>query len=388
MPHCLMHKKVLLLALFCVWVSWLTAQNIYLSRVAPGFPGKVDDVVHRIELFNESQAYADISGYYLLTRYYSVRIPPNSFIRPYSPFRMGLVGGSGNELKLILGQLPSYERKNVLRPEEGDFVVLLDDKKTWVDAFYFGPKASVDFLPRSLSLPGNSETFTLKDENAEVWDFLRNPVDPAVAFVRINQEWRANSRTTNLIPATNYRAIRIEDYQDGFVKLTWQTLFERDCFFHYVERSLDGKNFRLLSKKEGSRENESPRSYEFYDTEVDKDRVYFYRITHIDKFGEVIYSPMAKVRTDSNPSGFSFEIIRGEGGSDPSINVRFASRQNQDIRIKLLDEELRELALLYNDGVEAEKQNLISYRKSLPVGKYFIIVVTESRRYYEPFIVE
>ncbi|MCI4669496.1 MAG: lamin tail domain-containing protein [Bacteroidia bacterium] len=368
--------------------SSLFSQNVYLSRVAPGFPGKDNDVAHRIELFNESNNFADISGYFLLTRYYSFQIPDDTYIRPFSNFSFGLTGGAINKLDLVMPQQAAYKKNSVKDPFEGDYVVILDRNKELVDAFYFSKKSSVSFLPAIVDLPNGEGKKMMKEEGDESWSYLRNEVDPVVAFVKINGSWRANSRTTNFFPATNYRAIQIKEYKDGFVTLSWQTMFELDCFFHYVERSLDGKNFKLLEKVPGRREGDEAKTYEFYDTKVDRDRVYFYRVTHYDKFGEVIHSPMAKVRTDDNPSGFSFEIIRGDGGSAPSINVRFASKQRQSVRIKLLDEELRELAFLYDDDVEAEKQNLISYSKPLPIGKYFIVVVTENQRYYEPLVIE
>ena len=111
-------------------------------------------------------------------------------------------------------------------------------------------------------------------------------------------------------------------------------------------------------------------------------------MTHVDKFGEVISSNMAKVRTEDNPSEFSFEILKGERGTDQVLNVRFASVLNQQVRIKLLDEELRESAIQVSDDFDAYSQNLGTYQKPLPVGKYFVILSTEEKRYYEPFIIE
>lgn len=382
-------RKIILPAIVLLGIcTSLFSQNVYLSRVAPGFPGKENDVAHRIELFNESGKFADISGHYLITRSYAFRIPEDTYIRPFSNFSLGLAGGSVNKLDIVMPQQPSYLQRAVKNPREGDFVVLLDRDKKRVDAFYFGIKSSVSFLPAGVELPNGDGRMGFPNESDESWNYLRNGVDPVVAFVRINGAWRANSRTTNFFPATNYRAIQIKEYKEGFVTLSWQTMFELDCYFHFVERSLDGKNFSLLERVPGRREGDEPKTYEYYDTKVERDRVYFYRVTHYDKFGEAIHSPMAKVRTDENPSDFSFEIIRGDGGSAPAINVRFASKQPQSVRIKLLDEELRELAFLFDSDVEGKKQNLISYSKPLPVGKYFIVVVTENQRYYEPLVVE
>ncbi|MEO0896424.1 MAG: lamin tail domain-containing protein [Bacteroidota bacterium] len=386
-----MNRPVFRLTIFLILLTFgstAVAQKVYISRVAPGFPGKENDAAYRVELFNESTSFVDISGYYILSRFYSFKIPSNTYIRPYSSVRIGKISDRGSNLNIVMKSLPSYEANVVDNPLEGDYVVLVSPSLAVVDAFLHSPNTSVGFLPTTVILPDGDGSVELQDESDEEWAYLRNPVDPAVAFVRINQQWQANSRTTNLIPATAYRAIQIKDYDDGFVTLSWQTNFEKDCFFHFVERSRDGKNFVAIDTLFGRLEGEDVRTYEHLDSKVEKDRVYFYRVTHIDKFGEVIHSPVAKVRTDSNPSGFTFEIIEGESAADPIINIRFFSRQKQAVRIKLLDEKLRELGMLYNDLVDADKENLISYQKNLPFGKYYLIVITESQRYYEPFILE
>jgi hypothetical protein len=175
-------------------------------------------------------------------------------------------------------------------------------------------------------------------------------------------------------------------YVDGIVTVKWSTRFEKDCYFHVVERSTDGKNFREIERVRTSGNTPGGQAYSCYDPKVEKDRVYFYRISNLDKFGNLLYSEPARVRTEASPDGFTFDVIRDEDRR--SLSVRFSSRDSQQVRIELLDEELRKISTLYLGDAEAEKQNLVSYNQSLPIGKYFVIVSTEERRFYEPFIME
>ncbi|MEL6695945.1 MAG: hypothetical protein AAFP89_06875 [Bacteroidota bacterium] len=376
-------RQILLLLLFLPSLgASLCAQSLYLSRIAPGFPGNPEHPAHRISIFNEASTYQEISGYTLVTRSYVVVLPAQTFVRSKKSIDIGF---EGLNLNIHLDTLSTLIRKQVDNPSLGDYVALFDQKGNLVDALYYGPSENVAYLPEQIS--ANNALLLLPTETNDVWEFMRNPVDPAVAFVRINRKWRANSRTKNLIPATNYRSV-IPTYQDGIVTLDWKTMYEYDCFMHLLERSIDGKNFQLIRQVPGVRESEDVKSYREYDSNIEKERVYYYRVTHVDKFGEIISSNMAKVRTEDNPSEFSFEILKGERGTDQVLNVRFASVLNQQVRIKLLDEELREIAILFYDDIDAYKQNLVTYQKPLPVGKYFVILSTEEKRYYEPFIIE
>ncbi|MEM6800198.1 MAG: hypothetical protein AAF696_02280, partial [Bacteroidota bacterium] len=173
------------------------------------------------------------------------------------------------------------------------------------------------------------------------------------------------------------------------VSLRWQTRFENDCFEHIIERSIGNRNFVGVGRKSSSLQNSSqPLDYEFYDDEVEQNQVYYYRIRHTDKFGETVYSTELEVSTEENPGGFFFDIISEPSDQGRYLNIRFSSRQEQKVRIMLLDEELRQLAILFSDYIHAEKQNLITYRKAIPFGIYHILVETENRRYRELLVVE
>ncbi|WNJ20901.1 hypothetical protein [Pontibacter sp. G13] len=386
-------KKLVLMSVLCtiglglLVISQAYAQDVYISRYIPGITASAQDPTHRVELFNESPTeYADLSGYYLLTRYYILKFPANTYIAPMGSLDMGSKQAKGVDLV--------FDRKSrfsVRRPEgedEGDYVVLYNRKQEIVDAFYFGKRVSVTFLPSQAQVPDpqiGDILLKAPDESDYRWTFLRNPRDPAMSFVRINGSWRPNDRVKNMVPATHYRLTGTK-FVDGIVTLKWKTLFERDCYHHVVERSTDSKHFFPIERLVGPQNQAGAFEYTYYDAEVQEDRVYYYRIANIDKFGNTVYSKVAKVRTQQEAGSFTFDLIQDE--VEGAVNVRFSSRREQMVRMKLLDEELRQIDLLYVGDIEAEKQYLVNYTKRLPVGKYYVIVTAEERRYYEPFIVE
>lgn len=377
-----------LLGLWLVF-NFLAAQEVHISRMDPGYVQDPSNPLYRIELFNESDKTADLSRYVLMTRYLIFRLPDNTTLGPYSQLRLGRSDAEA-PLDIKIQQLSEVKRRIPETREEGDFVALLTPDLEWVDGFYYSPLKQVNFLPAEDQLrtrSGNVLTVALPDEADYRWAFDRNVPDPAMAMVCINGTWKANGRTLNLIQATQYQSINTK-FVNGIASIRWITLFEKDCFFHTLERSRDGKNYRPLQLFNGPVNSEKEYEYLAYDPDVEKNQVYYYRVRVTDKFGHTITSAPSRLRTVESNGDFTFDIIRTESIDQRSFDVRFYSRNQQQVRVKLMDEQLREISELYYGMVEADRQNLINYRAELTAGKYYVVVATERRRYYEPIVVE
>ena len=375
--------------IFCMSTN-LNAQSVYLSRFVPVNPNQGADTHHRVEIYNESQRYSiNISGYVLVTRNYIVRLSGNLRIPPMRSIQLGRY--RNNEPSYFAYEsMSDFTKRLPAGRDEGDFAILYDRSMRIVDAFYFSDQRAVSFLPaqEDFITPKNERiSIRIPDEKNRIWSFLQALPDPAMAFVKISGNWSPNSRRTNLFPATEYKFLQTK-YVEGIITLKWKTLFENDCYYHIVERSEDGRSFREISRQAGVRSSSRPLDYIYYDTQVKKDTVYTYRLRNVDKFGNTIVSEPIAAITEENPGGFSFDIIAENSDTGKYLNLRFSAKERQRVRIKLLDEELRQLAILFFDTIEAEKQNLINYTEPLPYGIYHVLVETEERRYRELFIVE
>ncbi|MDX2282610.1 MAG: hypothetical protein NW241_00550 [Bacteroidia bacterium] len=372
-----------LLTAACLGMLSLSAQPVYISRLIPGNPAQPGDPAHRIELFNESPDQIRLlSGYWIMTRSYAVMLGPDAAVSPLTAYRIGW-NAAGVYLDLELSRAAQLRARRQDGQEEGDFVALFDPQGGLVDAFYYGRRPFAGFLPAEETMDSGVRLLA-PDEGDPRWGFIQAAADPAMAFVQVGGKWRINSRTRNLIPATEFQPLQAQ-HVDGIVTIHWTTSHESDCYYFTVERSDDGKNYKSLARV---RAHGAQTPYTYYDTSVERDRVYYYRVVHIDKFGNAVSSPPAKSRTDELPAGFTFDIIQGDRGSGESLNVRFSSREAQQIQIQLLDEDLREVAVLFYGQVQPEKQNLVAYHQPMGVGKYFVIVAAGGRRYFEPVIVE
>lgn len=382
------------LAPFCLLLlvpAFLAGQSsLYLSKYVSGKHLNRNDINHRIEIFNGSRAQAkEVGGYILVTRQYILRLPQGTRIGPLASLRLGELA-TRNDLDIeFMGQkdfLVRIPKGN----EPGDFAILFDRSMRIVDAFYFGRVRRVSFLPSQdvlVTYGQENIPINIPDETDTRWTFLQKIPTPEEAFVKAGGVWQITGRNRNDVPATEFRFLQAK-YVDGIVTVKWKSLFEQDCFFHYVERAVGSEEFSVMERLSGQVNRNQPFDYKFYDNTVEKDRRYRYRIRNVDKFGNILYSQLVEILTEENPGGFTMDhfFVTEQSGRD--LNVRFSAKETQRVKVKIMDEEFREVAILFYDVIEKDAQNLIKYNEQLPVGKYYLIADTDKRRYHEDFIVE
>ena len=344
---------------------------------------------HRIELYNSGPR-VNLAGYILSTREYTVMFPEGSAIGSGKSFVISKYDDGSGVVDMVLTRTPDFLIRYPDVEYNGNYLVLFDKQQKIVDAVYCSPLPNVPFLPEDryfYTFRGKRISYTVPPENNFAWRHINVGLDPSIAFVKINNRWRVTSLVHNLTPATDYRNFNVR-YFDGIVTLKWITSFEEDCFEHIIERSLDLKTFEELDRVRASGNSDEFNQYVFYDKNINEAMKYYYRIKNVDRFNNTVASSVREVETKENLEEFSWEIYKGKSPTGEEINVRFLSRYSQRIRIKVLDDRYREVAVIFDDYIFAETQNLLKIREPLAPGKYFVVSNTETRRFLKEIEVE
>ncbi len=369
--------------------TWVSAQEVYLSLFRSGNAVSANDVLHRVELFNPSPALSrDLGGWYLVTRRYALRIPDRTVVGPLRSVSFGRPSGGASVSVDLSAQRAILARSG--NRTEGDYLVLVNPNLEIEDAFFFAQSRKPEFLPARVDLPssnGQALFVMLPDGTDPKWGYQNAPNDPAISYARVGGKWMGHSQNKNLNPAVEYDQIQTV-YSEGIVTFSWKSNVENDCYFHLVERSTDDREYVLLQQVAGKITSQSVQAYHFYDPNVVPKRVYYYRVRNIDKFGQVIATEPIKVRTEEGQGNFFIDVVKTDPQSGTNLSIRFSSGLDQYVRVNLLDEELREIAVLFDGEVEVDREHLVKLNKTLPIGKYYLVASTASRKYYEPFILE
>ena len=345
---------------------------------------------HRIEIHNPSIKTVKIGGWFLVTREYVARLPDKTFIQAGKTLKLGQVQSSANWVDIELTRTGDYWKRTPVTQQAGNYVVLFDDQLKIMDAFYFAPNPNqVPFLPDTDSCVTRRNGlihFELPDEKNPVWKTLTSLDDPAIGFARKNKEWTYTSSNVrkNILPSVAFRNFNIRYRQKG-VTLKWITEFEDNCKQLEIERSEDNEFFQSIGTLEAKGYSKTPQSYTYFDYAVKPEKTYYYRIKNVDDLGYVIASPTEEITTHEVPVEFWWDVYPSVIQKSEPIRIRFYSYYPQKLKIKLLDEAMREVAILYNSQIQADNQNLIRFQKKLQPGVYTIIAATENdnQRYFQ-----
>ena len=369
-------------------LAWIQGMLTVSSQVAfSRYMGDLEEneETFKLEIFNSSPTTMEVSDFFVITRHFVAQIPSNTYLRPLQGLSLGLRKAGENSLSF---QEIRFIQREVEGNNLGNFCALFSNEFELLDAFYFSESRQVDFLPRqeSISLSGDlNSLLIIPEESDERWKYLQTVdgrIDPALAFVQINRDWRISSRSKNMLPATSFTSCEAQFFADQ-VNVQWRVLDEKECYNYIIERSEDGTYYKQIGIVPALG-NASEYLYRFEDVNIRSDIRYYYRIRNVDKFGFTEVSPLASVQTGQTSDQFLMQVL----DVGKSINIRFVSTLKQEVRIKLMDEEFREIDILFFGEVENDKDNLIEYLNQLAIGKYYLIAQTERQRMYEEVIID
>ena len=359
----------------------LSAQSVVISRYIPG--NYLSDNRHRVEFVNSGSKPFSLEGYLLVTRDYSVRMPAEAIIPARGKLILAKNMTAG--VNLSLATTPDFLIRFPLLEHEGNYIIFFDPTGKVLEALYFSPVPNVPFLPDRDTLYTYSREkipFYIPPENRPVWQYFTAGSDPATAFVKQAGVWKMAEAQEN--PATDYQNVSLR-YKEGILALRWTTRFETKSVMHIVEKSDDKEHFFPVDSLESQGDSRDFRQYAYYEEGLKQGETFFYRIKNVDQNGHEIYSRIREVKIEEGQEEFSMEVLPGAGVNAGQLRLRFNSQYSQQVRIKLFDERLLEVAILFDDFVFAGSPSLIKLGQKLPPGNYLLLAETETRRFGQNF---
>jgi hypothetical protein len=365
------------------WLSLacgLAAQVPVLTRYIPG--NYLADQSHRIELSNPGGNPISLGGYLLVTRDYSVRLPASARIPARGSLQIGRDPSPG--VGLALSRTPDFLIRFHFLEHEGQYIALFDPAMRLLEAAYFSPSANVPFLPdrdTCITMDGTKIPFVLPPENRPIWQYVRTSSGKVGSYLKKEGQWVVQGMLVAAAPSTEYRDLQLR-YQEGIMTVKWTANFEEGCARHIVERCADQTNFLPVGELLSEGDSREARTYSFLEQGLRPGGRYYYRIKGEDASGNPVYSPVKEVVAEEVKEPFLLEVVAGPGGSAEALSIRFSATASQNVRIKLFDEQLQEIAFLYEDYAFAGVPVLLRVGTRLEAGKrYLVMATTDGGRY-------
>jgi hypothetical protein len=374
---------------YWVWVGSLHAQ-VGFSLFVPG--NYKSNNVHRIEISNSANRRVDLSGYLLVTRDYVFVFPTGTSINPNGTISLAKQSTTDNPADLSLFRHPNFKIKLFSDPKvEGNFCALLNSQKQMIDGFYHAPLPNVPFLPDSDDVFIENRLYPnyykLPPENKTLWQYIPVGNDPAIGFEKTANGWRVTSSRKGINPhaITSIQNLTAR-YREPIVTLRWSTAFEYGLGAINIERSEDQIHFQSVGTVESqNRRTTTATEYVFYDNQVQAGKRYYYRLHYKDDRNKDAYSKIIYLEARAVKREFWMESLYD---NQHMVSIRFYSAYSQRVKIKLYNKHFREIAILYENPVFAEAQNLLRLKEPLPSGKYILVATIDNKRYIESFIIE
>jgi hypothetical protein len=159
------------------------------------------------------------------------------------------------------------------------------------------------------------------------------------------------------------------------INLRWRTETETNNYGFSIERSQDKLEWSSVGFVEGNGNSNSPKQYEYNDTEISKLGEYYYRLKQIDNDGSHEYSNTVVVEFNV-PSGF-YLSQNYPNPFNPETRINFTISREQMVSLTVYNVLGEFVAQLVNEQREAGSYSEVFNAGDLPGGLYIYKLQTQ-----------
>ncbi|MCH7774357.1 MAG: T9SS type A sorting domain-containing protein, partial [Bacteroidetes bacterium] len=152
------------------------------------------------------------------------------------------------------------------------------------------------------------------------------------------------------------------------VLLKWETETEVNNYGFDIERTKDNSDWLTIGFVEGHGNSNSPKQYNFIDTDINQSGTYYYRLKQIDNDGTYEYSDVVSVEVGV-PNNF-FLSQNYPNPFNPETRIDFTLPQKQLVFIRVYNTLGERVTELVSEEREAGSYSVIFDASKLPSGVY------------------
>jgi hypothetical protein len=185
--------------------------------------------------------------------------------------------------------------------------------------------------------------------------------------------WQKSTFSTTVVLPVEFVGFKIATIGNNKINITWKTATEINTDHFEVEKSVDGRNFSLLSKVNASGNSQIVKTYIVSDLLSNIADLFYYRIKSIDKNGAVQYSNVQTISAKTKGT-YVNNVYPNPAKIGQDLNVEVVTDKDQVASFTLINEQGKIVSSKEKSITQGFNRVGLRLSSFLTAGNYYMVV--------------
>jgi len=207
--------------------------------------------------------------------------------------------------------------------------------------------------------------------------------DKTIRLIGIGYEQQPNTAINSILPV-ELRSVQVTAKGDKLM-VNWKTVSEQNNAGFEVQRSTDNRNFTTIDFVEGKGTTDVEQSYNYADSDVKVNQIYYYRLRQIDFDGSFKYSSIVSAQIEKE--GFVVSEFYPNPSNSKQVSLDINVEEDISVTAVVFDTQGKEVAVK-NIAVIAGNNKTTLDLSNLTKGMYFAKISNSNSTEYRKIVIE
>jgi len=185
--------------------------------------------------------------------------------------------------------------------------------------------------------------------------------------------WQKGTFSTTVVLPVEFVGFNIATMGNNKINITWKTATETNTDHFEVEKSVDGRNFSLLTKVNATGNSQIVKTYSVSDLLNNTSDLFYYRIKSVDKDGAAQYSNVQTVSAKTKGT-YVNHVYPNPAKIGQDLNVEVVTDKDQFASFILINEQGKIVSSKEKSITQGFNRVGLRLSNFLTAGNYYMVV--------------